>query len=59
MFNDHLSREEAKELIKQRIHEVEIYSLQKRLGFGDSGAARWIFGLIITLMAVLAVGLLF
>ncbi len=59
MFNDHLSREEAKELIKERMKEVETYSLQKRLGFGDSRAARWIFALVITLMAVLAVGLLF
>jgi len=57
MFNDHLSNEEAKELIKQRSKEAETYSLQKRLGYGDSGAARWIFVLVIVMVAV-AIGLL-
>ena len=58
MFNNHLSNEEANERIKQRMQEAETYSLQKRLGYGDSGTARWIFVLIIV-MAVLAVGVLF
>jgi len=57
MFNDHLSNEEAKERIKQRMKEAESYSLQKRLGYGDSGTARWIFALIIVTVVV-AVGLL-
>ncbi|HEX9388091.1 MAG TPA: hypothetical protein VF918_17330 [Anaerolineales bacterium] len=52
MFN-----EEAKERIEQRMKEAEIYSLQKRLGYGDSKIARWILVLIIV-MAVVAVGLL-
>ena len=55
MFNDHLSTEEAKELIKERIQEVENYSLQKRLGYGDYAAARWIFALVIIIAAVAAV----
>ena len=58
MFNDRLSNEEAQERIRERIKEVETYSLQKRLGYGDSKAARWIFALII-LTAALVVGLLF
>ena len=57
MFNDRLSNEEAKERIKQRMQEAETYSLQKRLGYGDSRTARWMFALIIV-MAVVAVGLL-
>ena len=58
MFNDHLANEEAKERIKQRMQEAETYSLQKRLGYGDSAVTRWIFVLILV-MAVVAVGLLF
>ena len=57
MFNDYLSNEEAKERIRQRMKEAEIYGLQKRLGYGDSGIARWIFALLIV-MAVVAVGML-
>jgi len=57
MFNDRLSNEEAQERIRERMKEVETYSLQKRLGYGDSKAARWIFALIV-LMAALVVGLL-
>ena len=57
MFNDRLSNEEAQERIRERMKEVETYSLQKRLGYGDSKAARWIFALIV-LMAALMVGLL-
>ena len=57
MYNDHISQEEAKELIKERMKEAETYGLQKRLGFGDSSAMRWGFVLIL-LLAALAVGLL-
>ena len=57
MFNNHLANEEVKERIEERMKEAETYSLQKRLGYGDSGAARWIFALIMV-MAVVAVGLL-
>jgi hypothetical protein len=57
MYNDHISPEEAQELIRQRMQEAETYGLQKQLGFSDSRAARWVFLLIILLVAV-AVGLL-
>ena len=57
MYNDHISQEEAKELIKERMQEAETYSLQKQLGFGDSSAARWRF-LLILLVVALLVGLL-
>jgi hypothetical protein len=53
MFNDHLSLEAARERIQRRIEEVETYSLQKRLGYGDNGNAKWLFVLIL-LMAVVA-----
>ena len=57
MFNNHLFNEEANERIKQRMNEAESYSLQKRLGYGDSGVVRWVFALIV-LTAALVVGLL-
>lgn len=52
MYNDHVSPEEARELIKQRMQEAEIYSQQKQLGFSDSRATRWVFLLIVILVAV-------
>ena len=58
MYNDHISHEEAKELIKQRAQEAESYSQQKQLGFGDSWTVRWVL-LIIVIMAVIAIGVLF
>ena len=53
MFNDHLTNEVAKE----RMQEAETYSLQKRLGYGDSRAARWIF-LFVLLIVLGVLGLL-
>ena len=58
MFNDHLSSEEAKELIRERIKEVETYSIQRQLGFGDQRKGLWII-LLIILLAAGAVSLLF
>jgi hypothetical protein len=52
MFNDRLSNEEARERIQQRMDEAETYGLQKRLGFGDYGVARWVFALVILIVAV-------
>lgn len=57
MFNDHLTNEEAKERIKERMREAETYSMQKRLGYGDFAAARWMFALVVILAAVV-IGLL-
>jgi hypothetical protein len=57
MYNDHISQEEAKELIKQHLQEAENYSHQKQLGYGDSRASRWVF-LLVVIIAVVAVGLL-
>jgi hypothetical protein len=56
MFNDRLSDELARERIDQRMKEVEDYSQQKRLGFSENKAVRWIFGII--LIAVVTAGLL-
>jgi hypothetical protein len=52
MYNDHISPEEAQKLIEQRMQEAETYSRQKQLGFGDSKAARWVFLLIVLIVAV-------
>jgi hypothetical protein len=57
MFNDHLSTEAARERVKRRMEEVESYSLQKRLGYGDRGSAKFLF-VVIILMAALAAALL-
>ena len=57
MYNDHVSHEEAREIIKQRTKEAESYGLQKQLGFSDSGTARWVFLLIVVITATV-VGLL-
>ncbi len=57
MYNDHVSPEEARELIKQRMQEAETYGLQKQLGFGDSRATRWVFVLVV-ILAVVVAGLL-
>jgi hypothetical protein len=58
MFNDHLSNEMAKERLNERVKEVETYSLQKRLGYGDNEAARWVFVFII-LVALVALVIIF
>ena len=57
MFNNHLAEEEIKERIRQRIQEAETYSLQKRLGYGDSGSLRWILVFLIV-VALVGAGLL-
>jgi len=57
MYNDHMSNEEAQELIRQRMQEAETYGQQKQLGFSDSRAARWVF-LLVVILAVVAAGAL-
>jgi hypothetical protein len=56
MFNNFLANEEAQREIKRRSDEAETYSLQKRLGYGEPKATRWILALV--LMIALAVMLL-
>ena len=58
MFNDHLSSEAARERIKQRMQEVETYSLKKRLGYDDHGSAKWLIVVVILITAVAAALLL-
>ncbi len=57
MFHNYLADEEAKQEIERRAKEAETYSLHKRLGYGDTRAARWILALILLIIAV-ALGLL-
>ena len=58
MFHNHLANEEARHEIERRAREAEIYSLHKRLGYGDSRAARWVLVFIVLLAVVAALGLL-
>lgn len=58
MFNDRLSMEAARERIKHRMQEVETYSLQKRLGYGDHGSAKLLLAVVILITAVAAALLL-
>jgi hypothetical protein len=53
MFHHYLADEEAKREIERREQEAETYSLQKRLGYGDSRAARWILALILLTIALM------
>ena len=55
MFNNHLVDEEATEKIKQRAQEAETYRMYKQLGYGDSKNARWIFVLIVLVVAAVLV----
>jgi hypothetical protein len=52
MFNDRLSTEAARERINQRLQEVETYSLQKRLGYGDRGGLKLLFAAAILTVVV-------
>lgn len=58
MFNDRLTTEAARERVNQRLQEVETYSLQKRLGYGDTGRSKLMFVFIILITAVAAALLL-
>ena len=58
MFHNHLVDEEARHEIERRAQEAEIYSLHKRLGYGDSRVARGVLALILLLVTAAALGLL-
>ena len=55
MFNNHLVDEEATEKIKLRAQEAEIYRIHKQLGYDDSKTARWIFVLLVLVVAAVLV----
>jgi hypothetical protein len=55
MFNNHLVDEEAADKIKQRAQEAEVYRRNKELGYDDSKNARWIFVLIVLVVAAVLV----
>ena len=56
MFHNYLA-DEAKQEIERRAKEAETYSLHKRLGYGDTRAARWLLAFILLIIAA-ALGLL-
>jgi hypothetical protein len=55
MFNNHLVNEEATEKIKQRAQEAEAYRMHKQLGYDESKTARWIFVLIVLVVAAVLI----
>jgi hypothetical protein len=55
MFNNHLIDEEATEKIKQRAQEAEVYRIHKQLGYDDSKNARWIFVLMVLVVAAVLI----
>ena len=57
MYNEHLSIEDAKERMKERMQDVENYRLYKRLGYSDSGNGKWVF-ISVVLVIIIAVVLL-
>ncbi|MGE5462649.1 MAG: hypothetical protein ACM3PS_04805 [Syntrophothermus sp.] len=52
MYNDRLSSEEAQERIQERLKEAESYSLNKQPEYDHYTPARWIFVLVILMIAV-------
>ena len=57
MYNEHLSIEDAKERMKERMQDAENYRLYNRLGYSDSGNGKWVF-ISIVLVIITAVVLL-
>jgi hypothetical protein len=55
MFNNHLIDEEATEKIRERAQEAETYRMHKQLGYDDSKSARWIFVLVVLVVAAVLV----
>ena len=55
MFNSHLVDEEATDKIKQRAQEAEVYRMHKQLGYDDSKNVRWVFVLIVLVVAAVLV----
>ena len=55
MFNNHLVDEEATEKIKQRAQEAEAFRMHKQLGYDDSKNARWIFVVIVLVVAAVLI----
>ena len=55
MFNNHLVDEEATEKIKLRAQEAETYRMHKQLGYDDSKNVRWIFVLMVLVVAAVLI----
>ena len=53
MFHNYLADEVVKQEVERRAKEAETYSLHKRLGYGDTRAARWILALLLLITAVM------
>ena len=52
MFNDRLINEEAKLKISEREHEARAQQRCSQLGYRDPGIARWVFVLILLVIAL-------
>ena len=55
MFNEHLSIEDAKERMQQRMQEAETYRLHKQLGYSDDRIGKWVFVLLVVVTALAVV----
>jgi hypothetical protein len=53
MFHNYLADEVVKQEVERRAKEAETYSLHKRLGYGDTSAARWVLALLLLITAVM------
>ena len=53
MFNNSLFNEEAKLKISEREKEAETHRLYNQLGYSDRGTARWVFVVIILVIALI------
>jgi hypothetical protein len=53
MFNNSLFNEEAKLKISEREQEAEAHRLYKQLGYSDRGIARWVFVVMILVIALI------
>ena len=53
MFNSPLINEESKLKISEREQEAEAHRLNRQLEYSDHGTARWVFVLIILVIALL------
>ena len=53
MFNNPLIHEETKLKISEREHEAEAYHLNSQLGYRDQGLARWVFVIMVLVIALI------
>lgn len=53
MFNNPLIHEEARRKISEREQEAKAHQRYSQLGYSDHGTARWVFALMILIVALI------